>query len=66
MRITAPEFDALPWHYQRMYVELLAEEVEAEQAQSEGESPGRRRKVSALGDLSDTPFRVTQVGAAAP
>lgn len=49
----------MPWHHQRMYIELLIEEIEQEQKQSEGQSNTQR--VNAAGDLSGSPFNVTRV-----
>lgn len=61
LRVLPTEFDALPWHYQRMLVEKLDEELQAEQDEAEenGAAP-RRQKVNALGDLSSTPFKVSK------
>lgn len=56
--IVAPLWRSLPWHDQRMYRELLAEELELE-AQQDGEQTSR---VSAGGDLGSMGFNVQQAG----
>ena len=58
-RITAAEYRGMAWHDQRMYAELLAEEIQGE-ADARGESHTR---VDAAGDLSGSPFHVTRVPA---
>ena len=55
--IRADQFEALPWHYRRMYLELLAEEIELEREQQGG---GRTERVDASGDISSF-FNVTRV-----
>lgn len=57
--MTATEYRGLPWHDQRMYAELLAEELTAE-AEERGE---RMESTDAAGDLTGSPFRVQQVSA---
>lgn len=59
--LSAVEFDGLPWHYQRMYLDLLNEEIEAEVEQQEQQSGVHTERVSASGDLSGSPFKVTRV-----
>lgn len=59
--LDAARFDELPWHYQRMYLDLLNEEIEAEVEQQEKESGVHTERVSAAGDLSGSPFKVTRV-----
>lgn len=55
---SAPEWRALPWHDQRLYTELLAEELGGE-AEARGEHV--ERVDAATGDLSAFGFRVQQV-----
>lgn len=38
LRITAPEWDKLPWYVQRMYLEMLREEIESENEEGGGGS----------------------------
>jgi hypothetical protein len=47
----------MPWHYRRMYLELLAEEIELEREQQGG---GRTERVDASGDIGSF-FNVTRV-----
>lgn len=47
----------MAWHDQRMYRELLAEEIEAEHADNEADTT----RFNAAGDLSASGFTVTRV-----
>lgn len=55
---SAPEWRKLPWHDQRMYSELLAEELAGE---SEARGEHTERVDAASGDLAVFGFNIQQV-----
>lgn len=60
LSFSGPEWDELPWHFQRLYMELLHEELEAEAEQSEDGVTRTQQVDAADEDIGGLGFNVVR------
>ncbi len=62
LKILPSQFDAEPWWSQRLLLEEMKRDLEAEEKASRGKGgKGTPQRVDAAGDLSNSPFNVKRV-----